>query len=92
MPLLCSHCSRRSIGFSLEHHGRDAFIDELFVTSSHRRRGLGRAALEVATAWCRQQGIGVVLLEVEGDNAVAQRLYARTGFTGDRRHLLKRHL
>jgi len=28
-------------GFSLEYHGRHAFIDELFVLPSHRDRGLG---------------------------------------------------
>lgn len=81
-----------TIGFSLEHLGRDAFIDELFVVSSHRGRGLGQGGLEVATSWCRRQGIRVILLEVEGDNDVAQHLYARSGFAGDRRRLLKRHL
>src|SRR5215470_9852031 len=34
-----------TIGFSFEFRGHDAFIDELFVVASHRRRGYGRQAV-----------------------------------------------
>lgn len=81
-----------TIGFSLEHRGRDAFIDELYVTASHRGRGLGTAACAVADTWCRAWGVRTLLLEVEADNDDARRVYERVGFTDDRRRLLKRHL
>src|SRR5262245_60758362 len=34
-----------TFGYSLEYHGRDAFIDEFFIQPSHRGRGWGRRAL-----------------------------------------------
>jgi len=42
-----------TFGYSLEDHGLDAVLDELFVAPSHRRRGLGREALTVLEAACR---------------------------------------
>jgi len=43
-----------TLGWSLEYGGRDAFVDELFVSLSHRGRGLGRRALEVIEEACRE--------------------------------------
>src|SRR5690606_39490160 len=40
-----------TLGYSLEHLGRDAFVDELYVAPSHRGRGLGRAALAQVECW-----------------------------------------
>src|SRR5262245_35634227 len=37
-----------ALGFSFEYRGREAFVDELLIAESHRGRGLGREALEVA--------------------------------------------
>lgn len=79
-----------TLGYSLEHRGRDAFVDELYVVPSHRGQGLGRAALAQVEAWCRHQCVRVLLLEVERDNAHAFGLYERAGFGGDSRRLLKR--
>ena len=67
-------------GYSLEFHGRDAFIDELYVAPSYRGAGLGRQAVEWAAAACRAQGAGAVHLEVEIDNERAHALYRRSGF------------
>src|SRR5215207_8044883 len=44
------------LGFSLEFRGRDAFVDELYVVPSHRSRGLGKQALALAEATCRELG------------------------------------
>jgi ribosomal protein S18 acetylase RimI-like enzyme len=67
-------------GYSLEFHGRDAFIDELYVAPSCRGAGLGRQAVEWAEAACRAHGAGAVHLEVEIDNERAHALYRRSGF------------
>jgi diamine N-acetyltransferase len=67
-------------GYSLEFHGRDAFIDELYVAPPHRGAGLGRQAVEWAVAVCRANGAGAVHLEVEIDNQRAHALYRRSGF------------
>jgi ribosomal protein S18 acetylase RimI-like enzyme len=79
-------------GFSLEHHGRDAFIDELYVAPAHRGRGIGRQALAVAEAACRTRGVRALHLEVEGANLRAQELYRRGGFLDQDRRLMTRPL
>lgn len=79
-----------TLGYSLEHLGRDAFVDELYVAPPHRGRGLGRAALEQVERWCRHQCVRVLLLEVEDVNDDAHALYTRAGFVAGSRHLLRK--
>jgi ribosomal protein S18 acetylase RimI-like enzyme len=67
-------------GYSLEFHGRDAFIDELYVAPGFRGVGLGREAVQWAEDACRAHGAGAVHLEVEIDNERAHALYRRSGF------------
>lgn len=81
-----------TLGYSLEHRGRDAFVDELYVVPSHRGRGLGRAALGLMDGYCREHGVHVLLLEVEHVNEDAHALYRRAGFGAGTRHLLKKHI
>src|SRR5437870_1363077 len=40
--------------------GHIAFVYNVFVEPSHRRRGLARQIMETIHGWCRQQGIGLV--------------------------------
>ena len=35
-------------GYSFEYHGRDAFIDELYLLPSHRGQGIGTRAIQFA--------------------------------------------
>jgi GNAT superfamily N-acetyltransferase len=77
-----------SFGFSLEYGGRDAFVDEFFVESRARGRGIGRAALTFALNEASRLGIHAVHLEVERMNAAAHALYESVGFAGGERELL----
>ena len=79
-------------GFSLEYHGRDAYIDELYVAPAHRGRGIGREALELADAACRSRGIRALHLEVERANVRAEALYRQAGFLDQDRRLMTRRL
>lgn len=80
-----------TLGWSLEYGGRDAFVDELFVSPSHRGRGLGRRALEAIDDACAELGVQALHLEVEKDNLPATELYRRWGFEDhDRRLMSKR--
>jgi L-amino acid N-acyltransferase YncA len=79
-------------GYSLEFHGRDAFVDELYLRRTHRGRGLGMEALAVLEADCRQQGVRALHLEVDGANAAARALYRRWGFIERARHLMTKWL
>jgi ribosomal protein S18 acetylase RimI-like enzyme len=79
-----------ALGWSLEYHGRDAFVDEIYVVPSHRRRGLGRRALLVVDEACREIGVRVLHLEVEKDNDRARELYRTQGFVDHDRVLMSK--
>jgi ribosomal protein S18 acetylase RimI-like enzyme len=69
-----------TFSFSLEFHGRDALVDELYIAPGHRGRGLGTKALAAAEAACRELGIRAIHLVVERYKTKAQDLYHRLGF------------
>jgi ribosomal protein S18 acetylase RimI-like enzyme len=81
-----------AFGFSLEFHGRDAFLDELYVRESFRGSGVGTACLEWLEAVCRAEGVHALHLEVDRTNAGAKRLYHRLGYGDHDRHLLTKWL
>jgi ribosomal protein S18 acetylase RimI-like enzyme len=79
-----------ALGWSLEYRGRDAFVDEIYVVPSHRRRGLGRRALEIVDEACREIGVRALHLEVEKDNDRARELYRAQGFVDHDRVLMSK--
>lgn len=79
-----------TFGYSLEHGGRDALVDELYVHESARGSGLGTRLLAQAFAICEREGIARVHLEVDNENPRAAALYTRLGFVGNDRKLLTR--
>ena len=81
-----------ALGFSFEYRGREAFVDELQIAESHRGLGLGREALEVAEAWCREVGVNALHLEVERHRERALGLYRGRGFQDYDRYLMTKWL
>ncbi len=81
-----------TFGFSLEFHGRDALVDELYLREQFRGKGLGRESLEFVEAVCRQEGIRAVHLEVDHVNVRAQEVYRKAGYRDHDRHLLTKWL
>ena len=79
-------------GFSLEFHGRDAFVDELYIVPELRGMGVGRRAIDHAAERCRARGIGALHLEVDPDNDRAVSLYRRNGFQERGYRLMSRRL
>jgi len=79
-----------TFGYSLEHLGRDAFIDELYVREAHRDRGIGSRAVEHAAELCARLGVGALHLEVDHVNPRARALYERRGFVAHDRALMTR--
>jgi GNAT superfamily N-acetyltransferase len=79
-----------TFGYSFEYHGRDAFIDELYLLPNYRGQGIGTRAMQFAIAACRDLGVHALHLEVERHNAAARRLYRRAGFAEHDRDLLTR--
>lgn len=81
-----------TLGFSLEFKGRDAFIDEIYFRESHRSRGLGRQAIELAVETCRSLGVRALHLEVGHENEAALEFYRRNGFADHNRRLMTRSI
>ena len=81
-----------TFGHSLEYHGRDAFVDELFIRAEQRGRGVGTQAIRFVVEQCRSRGVRALHLEVERANATGQALYRRAGFADHDRHLLTKRI
>lgn len=79
-------------GFSLEYHGRDAFLDELYIGEQHRGQGIGALALQFLEEVCRSLGIRALHLEVSRENTKAQSVYRRAGFKDHDRYLMTREI
>ena len=77
-----------TFGFSLEFHGRDALLDEIYVREGFRGRGVGRASLQFVEEVCRREGVKVIHLVVEKGNERAQAVYREAGYRAQERFLL----
>jgi ribosomal protein S18 acetylase RimI-like enzyme len=77
-----------TLGYSLEYHGRDAFIDELFIEAGHRGQGIGSQVMKFVETACQELGINALHLEVERANTAAQDLYRKFGFADHDRILM----
>ncbi|GMU93381.1 MAG: hypothetical protein AMXMBFR4_24390 [Candidatus Hydrogenedentota bacterium] len=81
-----------TLGYSLEYHGVDAFLDEIYITSESRDRGIGTAALRFLEDKCLELGVNALHLEVERANTRAQEFYRRGGFVDHDRYLLTKRI
>src|SRR5262245_42423688 len=77
-----------TFGYSLEFHGRDAFVDELYLRAEYRGLGIGKRALEFLTGVCAENGVSALHLEVERSNTQAQAVYRKFGFEDHDRYLM----
>jgi ribosomal protein S18 acetylase RimI-like enzyme len=59
----------------------DAYLEELYVVPERRRRGIGRALMEVALEVSREAGATRIELGTEEDDTEARALYEKLGFT-----------
>ena len=67
-------------GHILMHPRRFMDIESICVASQERRKGTGRALLEKAKEFAREQGLRRIELNVWAENAEAQRAFAAWGF------------
>lgn len=77
-----------TLGFSLEYHGRDAFIDEIYLREDFRGQGIGKKALRFLDGKCREFGVRALHLEVERENENARKIYLKNGFADHDRFLM----
>ncbi len=81
-----------TFGFSVEHGGRDGFVDDLYLIPSARGSGLGARLIEWLAERARDSDVRVLHLEVERHNTRAQKLYSRHGFVDTGRRLMSRRI
>ena len=77
--------------YSLEYRGKGAWIDELFVETTHRGKGIGTQLLDLAEAASRDHHAKFLHLEVTHGNPAIE-LYRRRGFLEHERYLMSKAL
>ena len=79
-----------SLAWPIEHGGRSAWLEELYVEPAARGRGIGTALLRAACDTAAAAGAVAVDLEVERSHERAAALYRREGFRPlERTHWVK---
>lgn len=77
------------LGYSIEFGGRDGFIDEFFLSTGFRGKGIGRKVLAMVLEQLREDEVKAVHLEVAQTSHGVQELYESAGFRlRDRYHLM----
>src|SRR5512147_2640946 len=71
--------------WTLEHGGRSAWLEELYVVPAMRSRGIGTRLLREVMAHARATGAAAIDLEVDADHGRAAHLCGREGFLPHRR-------
>lgn len=74
--------------FSMEHGGRFALLDELYLRPEARGRGWGKIALTLVRNHAQAHGYCAVRLEVNHHNVRAKSLYLQQGYRDDQRDIL----
>ncbi|MEE3716020.1 GNAT family N-acetyltransferase [Tumidithrix elongata RA019] len=78
--------------YSLETHGRNAMVDELFLRSPHRGKGIGKEVFRFLEDFCQSMNMPVMHLLVDHRNAIAHRFYIKKGFKQQDRYILSKWL
>lgn len=81
-----------TLGYSLEYHGRDAFVDEIYIRASHRGKGIGTQIIQFVEEACRNLEVRALHLEVGRANTKAQAFYHKIGFEDHDRYLLTKQI
>lgn len=69
-----------TVCFSMEYGGLRGFVDDLFVRPVFRGRGLAGRGLAALRREAEARGVRALLVETNGDDETAQRVYRRAGF------------
>jgi GNAT superfamily N-acetyltransferase len=76
-----------TVMYAMEYGGLRGFVDDFYVRPQFRKRGLGAQALATVKAHCLARGVCALFVQTGPDNAIAQRVYKRAGFS-DTGHVL----
>ncbi len=76
------------VGYSIEFGGKDAFIDEFYISPEFRGQGIGTQTLEFIKLAAQDLDIRAIHLEVARTNTKAHRLYERSNFKTREKYVL----
>jgi len=69
-----------SYGYSLELHGKDCFLDEIYLLPYYRQQGIGTEVLQFIEIFVKKGNFKSVHLIVFEKNIAAQQFYIKNGF------------
>ena len=69
-----------SFAWTLEHGGKSAWLDELYVLPEWRDQGVGSLLIEAVSGEVKKEGCLAIDLEVEEAHRRVEHLYKRKGF------------
>lgn len=69
-----------TFSYSIEFRGLGAYIDELYLRSDYRGKGIGSRTLKFVEQFCRSQHIASIALSVHDDNERAYKVYRKAGY------------
>ena len=77
-----------TFGYSIEFHGRDALVDELYIREGYRAQGVGTKTLKFVETFCQSLGIKALHLVVAYENTKAKSVYQKAGFMEHERYIM----
>ncbi len=69
-----------TLGYTLEFHGRDCFIDELYIKPPFQNKGIGSRTLAFIEEYAAKNTIKAVHLFVFDENQIAFHTYKKNGY------------
>ena len=80
--IVTANLSGETVGYVAVSHAWNecAEIDEIMISRANRGAGLGRALMDEAVSWAKENGLAIVRLETQSSNVSACRFYERYGF------------
>lgn len=79
--MIASDTAHTPLGFAIVGRvGTHAYLQRLAVTPTHRRSGVGRSLVHLASQWATTRGASTMLVNTEPTNTGALALYAAIGF------------
>lgn len=71
--------------WTIEHGGKAAWLEEIYIMPSHRTSGIGTKLLEATMEFAKSLNCSALDLEVEDDHARVKKWYERHGFSAHTR-------
>jgi ribosomal protein S18 acetylase RimI-like enzyme len=78
--------------YTLENHGRDCFLDEIYIEPLYQRKGIGTKVMEFIETILRKDNFKAIHLIVYDNNKNAFRYYVRNGFKQHRARFMTKLL